>query len=265
MSQLHYLTTRDNARIAYRLDGPAERPLLVLSNSIGTDLHLWDGQVAALSEHFRVLRYDARGHGASSVPAGPYSLARLGEDVIELLDSLGVQRAHFLGLSLGGFVGQWLALKAPQRIERLVLANTSAWLGPQEQWDARIADVLAAEDLQGTAATFLANWFPPAWLDSRRPEMEPFRATLLATNRHGLAGSFAAVQETDLRSALRNVRLSTLVIAGQFDTVTAADHSELIAQAIPGARLFMLPAVHLSNIEFPREFEGAVLDFLLAP
>lgn len=265
MSPLHYLTTRDNARIAYRLDGPAERPLLVLSNSIGTDLHMWDGQVAALSEHFRVLRYDARGHGASSVPAGPYSLARLGEDVIELLDSLGVQRAHFLGLSLGGFVGQWLALNAPQRIGRLVLANTSAWLGPQDQWDERIAEVLAAEDMQGTAAIFLANWFPAAWLDSRRPEVEPFRATLLATNRHGLAGSFAAVQETDLRSALRDVRLPTLVIAGQFDTVTAADHSELIARAIPGARLFTLPAVHLSNIEFPREFEGAVLDFLLAP
>lgn len=265
MSQLNYLTTRDNTRIAYRLDGPTERPLLVLSNSIGTDLHMWDGQTAALSEHFRVLRYDARGHGASSVPAGPYSLARLGEDVIELLDSLGVQRAHFLGLSLGGFVGQWLALNAPQRIERLVLANTSAWLGPRGQWDARIAEVLAAEDMRGAAATFLANWFPSAWLASQRPEVEPFRATLLASNRHGLAGSFAAVQETDLRAALRDVRLPVLVIAGQFDTVTAASHSELIAQAIPGARLLTLPAVHLSNVEFPREFEGAVLDFLLAP
>ncbi|MFV3366647.1 3-oxoadipate enol-lactonase [Pseudomonas sp. NY15435] len=265
MSQLHYLTTTDNTRIAYRLDGPATRPLLVLSNSIGTDLHMWDGQIAALAEHFRVLRYDARGHGASSVPPGPYPLSRLGEDVIELLDCVGVQRAHFLGLSLGGFVGQWLALHAAHRIERLVLANTSAWLGPQEQWDARITEVLEAEDMRGTAATFLANWFPAVWLEAQRAEVEPFRATLLATNRHGLAGSFAAVQETDLRSALGDVRLPTLVIAGQFDTVTVADHSELIAEAIPGARLFTLPAVHLSNIEFPREFEGAVLDFLLQP
>ncbi|MFR0689466.1 3-oxoadipate enol-lactonase [Enterobacterales bacterium AE_CKDN230030158-1A_HGKHYDSX7] len=265
MSPLRYLTTRDNARIAYRLDGRPEQPLLVLSNSIGTDLRMWDGQMAALCEHFRVLRYDARGHGASSVPPGPYSLARLGQDVLELLDAVGVQRAHFLGLSLGGFVGQWLALNAPQRLERLVLANTSAWLGPRNQWDARIAEVLEAEDMQGTAATFLANWFPSAWLASQRPEVEPFRATLLATNRHGLAGSFAAVQETDLRAALRDVRLPVLVIAGQFDTVTAASHSELIAQAIPGARLLTLPAVHLSNVEFPREFEGAVLDFLLAP
>ncbi|WP_315808699.1 3-oxoadipate enol-lactonase [Pseudomonas sp. C9-3] len=264
MSPLHYLTTRDNARIAYRLDGAAGLPLLVLSNSIGTDLHMWDGQTAALSEHFRVLRYDARGHGASSVPPGPYSLARLGEDVIELLDALGVRCANFLGLSLGGFVGQWLALNAPQRIERLVLANTSAWLGPRDQWDARIAEVLEANDMRGTAATFLGNWFPATWLAQERPEVEPFRATLLATNRHGLAGSFAAVQETDLRTALRDVRLPTLVIAGQFDTVTAASHSELIAEAIPGARLLRLPAVHLSNIEFPREFEGAVLEFLRA-
>ncbi|WP_325435101.1 alpha/beta fold hydrolase [Pseudomonas nitroreducens] len=264
MSPLHYLTTRDNVRIAYRLDGADGLPLLVLSNSIGTDLHMWDGQIAALSEHFRVLRYDARGHGASSVPPGPYSLARLGEDVIELLDALGVQRAHFLGLSLGGFVGQWLALNAPQHIGRLVLANTSAWLGPREQWDVRIAEVLEADDMRGTAATFLGNWFPATWLAQERPEVEPFRATLLATNRHGLAGSFAAVQETDLRTALRDVRLPTLVIAGQFDTVTAASHSELIVGAIPGARLLRLPAVHLSNIEFPREFEGAVLEFLRA-
>jgi len=176
MSQLHYMTTTDNTRIAYRLDGPATRPLLVLSNSIGTDLHMWDGQFASLAEHFRVLRYDARGHGASSVPPGPYPLSRLGEDVIELLDCVGVQRAHFLGLSLGGFVGQWLALHAAHRIERLVLANTSAWLGPQEQWDARITEVLEAEDMRGTAATFLANWFPAAWLEPQRPEVEPFRA-----------------------------------------------------------------------------------------
>jgi len=121
MSRLHYLTTRDNARIAYRLDGDSELPLLVLSNSIGTDLHMWDGQMPALTEHFRVLRYDSRGHGASSVPPGPYSLERLGEDVLELWDALHVQRAHFVGLSLGGIVGQWLALNAAERIERLVL------------------------------------------------------------------------------------------------------------------------------------------------
>lgn len=265
MSNLSYLRTSDDALIAYRLDGPAELPLLVLSNSIGTTLQMWDEQIPGLNRHFRVLRYDARGHGASSVPARPYSLARLGGDVVELLDALDVQRAHFLGLSLGGIVGQWLAVHAHERIERLVLANTSAWLGPKPQWDGRIADVLQAVDMQDTAATFLGNWFPASWLEGANAEVERFRTMLLATNRHGLAGSFAAVQEADLRPDLASIRLRTLVIAGQYDTVTAASHGELIAHSIPGARLLMLPAVHLSNIEFPREFEGAVLDFLLAP
>lgn len=265
MSNLSYLRTSDDALIAYRLDGPAELPLLVLSNSIGTTLQMWDAQIPALSRHFRILRYDARGHGASSVPPEPYSLARLGMDAVELLDALDVQRAHFLGLSLGGIVGQWLAVHASERIERLVLANTSAWLGPKPQWDERIADVLQAVDMQGTAATFLGNWFPAAWLEGTNTEVERFRAMLLATNRHGLAGSFAAVQEADLRPDLAAVRLPALVIAGQHDTVTAASHGELIANSIPGARLLTLPAVHLSNVEFPREFEGAVLDFLLAP
>lgn len=183
MGNLSFLATSDGASLAYRLDGAAEKPLLALSNSIGTTLHMWDAQLPALTRHFRVLRYDARGHGASSVPPGPYTLARLGEDVLELLDALEVRRAHFLGLSLGGIVGQWLALHAPQRIERLVLANTSAWLGPAAQWDERIAAVLQAEDMSETAAGFLGNWFPPALLERAEPVVERFRAMLMATNR----------------------------------------------------------------------------------
>ncbi|HBO6134348.1 alpha/beta fold hydrolase [Pseudomonas aeruginosa] len=178
MGNLSFLATSDGASLAYRLDGAAEKPLLALSNSIGTTLHMWDAQLPALTRHFRVLRYDARGHGASSVPPGPYTLARLGEDVLELLDALEVRRAHFLGLSLGGIVGQWLALHAPQRIERLVLANTSAWLGPAAQWDERIAAVLQAEDMSETAAGFLGNWFPPALLERAEPVVERFRDAL---------------------------------------------------------------------------------------
>lgn len=180
----------------------------------------------------------------------------------KLLDALEVRRAHFLGLSLGGIVGQWLALHAPQRIERLVLANTSAWLGPAAQWDERIAAVLQAEDMSETAAGFLGNWFPPALLERAEPVVERFRAMLMATNRHGLAGSFAAVRDTDLRAQLARIERPTLVIAGAYDTVTAASHGELIATSIAGARLVTLPAVHLSNVEFPQAFEGAVLSFL---
>nr|WKF55839.1 3-oxoadipate enol-lactonase 2 [Paraburkholderia busanensis] len=264
MQETFYFTTSDGARIAYRLNGDETRPPLVLSNSIGTTLHMWDAQVEALSRHFRVVRYDARGHGASSVPAGPYTMRRLSEDVIELLDTLGVRRAHFLGLSLGGIVGQWLGVHAPERIDHLILSNTSPFLGPAGRFDASIAAVLQADDMTETAEQFLRNWFPAPMLDTRNAEVARFRDMLLTTNRHGLAGSWAAVQETDLREDIARMTRPTLVIAGQYDTVTAASHSEAIAETIRGAKLLTLPAVHLANVEFPREFVDAVLAFLLA-
>lgn len=263
MQDISWFTAGDGARIAYRYDGAAELPTLVLANSIGTTLHMWDAQIPALTRHFRVLRYDYRGHGASSVPQGPYSLDRLGGDVLELMDGLGVERAHFLGLSLGGIVGQWLGVHAPQRIGRLILSNTSAYLGPAPQWDERIAATLRADDMSETAATFLKNWFPASWLQEGNPAIEPFRAVLLNTDKHGLAGAFAAVRDFDLRRTIVLIPNPTLVIAGQHDTVTAASHGEQIAAAIPGAKLLTLPAVHLTNVELPEAFEEAVLSFLL--
>ncbi|WP_447917445.1 3-oxoadipate enol-lactonase [Achromobacter aegrifaciens] len=263
MQDVSYFTAGDGARIAYRHDGRADLPTLVLANSIGTTLHMWDAQIPALTRHFRVLRYDYRGHGASSVPQGAYSLDRLGRDVLELLDGSDIERAHFLGLSLGGIVGQWLGVRAPERIGRLILSNTSAYLGPAPQWDERIAATLQADDRSETAETVLKNWFPASWLRDGNPAIAPFRAMLLNTDKHGLAGAFAAVRDFDLRRTLALIPNPTLVIAGQHDTVTAANHGEQIAAAIPGARLLTLPAVHLSNIELPEAFETAVLDFLL--
>ena len=261
---LSFFTTGDGARIAHRIDGAAGRPVLVLSNSIGTTLHMWDAQIPELSRHFRVLRYDTRGHGASDVPVGAYSLDRLGRDVLELMDALGIHRAHFMGLSLGGFVGQWLGIRAPERIDRLVLANTSSYLGPAAQWDPAIRAVLQAPDMHETAATFLRNWFPARMLEARASVVEAFRAMLLATPPQGLAGCWAAVRDTDLRRTIALIERPTLVIAGQHDTVTAASHGELMAATIPGARLLTLPAVHLSNVECPAEFMQSVRGFLLS-
>lgn len=254
--------TGDGVRIAYRLDGKPDKPVLLLSNSIATDMHMWDGQVAALGSHFRVLRYDARGHGGSDVPVPPYSLDRLGRDVVELLDALGLARVHVLGLSLGGIVAQWLAIHVPERVDRLVLTNTAAYLGPPSQWDRAIADLLQQPDMKATAETFLRNWFPASILRTGGGEVESFRRTLLATSRNGVAGSWAAIRDTDLRRTLRLVDRPTLVIAGADDTVTTARHGEEIAAAIPGARLEILPAVHLSNVERPREFVDLVVAFL---
>lgn len=259
---LNFITTGDGVRIAYRFDGASDRPVLLLSNSIGTDLHMWDGQVPALTEHFRVLRYDARGHGASDVPSGPYSLDRLGRDVVELLDQLGLERVHVLGLSLGGFVGQWLGIHVPERIDRLVLSNTAAYLGPPAQWDRGIAELLSAPDMTRTAEMFLRNWFPAPMLDANDNIVQTFRQTLLATRREGIAGSWAAVRDADLRRTIALIERPTLVIAGQHDTVTTARHGEEIASAIPRAEFAMLTAVHLANIERPVEFIDRVVTFL---
>ncbi|TPK65459.1 alpha/beta fold hydrolase [Mesorhizobium sp. B2-4-19] len=260
MNELNFVTVGDGTRIAYRFDGDAAKP--VLSNSIGTTLYMWDGQAGELSKHFRVLRYDFRGHGGSSAPVGAYSLDRLGRDVIELLDALGLGRVHFLGLSLGGFVGQWLGIHAPERIDRLILSNTSSHLAPASYFDERIAVVRQAPDMSETAEVFLNNWFPARMVTANEPVIDEFRAMLLAIDRQGLAGLFAAVRDADLRRTVALINRPTLVIAGEHDTVTAASHSELIAAAVPGAKLVMLPAVHLSNVEYPAEFMEAVLGFL---
>jgi 3-oxoadipate enol-lactonase len=263
MNDVSFFTAGDGHRIAYRFDGSEAKPVLMLSNSIATTLHMWDGQIEALSRHFRVLRYDLRGHGASSVPAGAYSLDRLGRDVVELLDALGIERVHFLGLSLGGLVGQWLGIHAPERIDRLILSNTFSQLGPASEFDARIAMTLQAEDMAGLAEMFLANWFPAQMLEANPPVIGQFRSMLLTIDRHGLAGAFAAVRDADLRRTVALIERPTLVIAGRDDKVTLASHGEAIAAAVPGAKLLILPVVHMPNVERTDAFLGAVNEFLL--
>lgn len=257
--------TGDGVRIVYQIDGEAGLPTLLLSNSIGTDLHMWDEQIPLLAEHFQVLRYDARGHGASDAPAGPYSLDRLGRDAVELLDALQLQRVHVLGLSLGGYVGQWLGIHAPARVDRLVLSNTAAYLGPAATWDTAIEQLLQAPDMVDTADMFMRNWFPQALLVSGNSVVERFRTALLSARREGIAGSWAAVRDADLRRTVRLIESPTLVIAGEHDTVTSVHHGREIAAAIPGARFEVFPTVHLSNVERPSEFVELVKGFLLTP
>lgn len=258
-----FVTTGDGIRIRYRFDGPRHLPVLALSNSIGTDLHMWDAQVPQLTKHFRVLRYDARGHGLSDAPAAPYSLDRLGHDVLEVLDALELHRVHFLGLSLGGFVAQWLGVYVPERIDRLVLSNTAAYLGPPGQWNEAIAAAMARPDMSQTAEMFVRNWFPAAALENDSEDVKAFRRTLLATSREGIAGSWAAIRDADLRRTIALITRPTLVIAGKHDRVTTIVHGEEIASAIPGARLRVLPTVHLPNVEQPEDFVNEVLAFLL--
>ncbi|MDQ0468476.1 alpha/beta fold hydrolase [Labrys wisconsinensis] len=262
MSETHHFTTGDGCRIAYRIDGPEDGPVLALSNSIATSLHMWDRSVPELGRSFRLLRYDLRGHGASDAPMGAYSLDRLGRDVVELLDFLDIRRAHFLGLSLGGFVGQWLGIHAPDRIERLILSNTASWLASELPFDEQIRTVLAATDMKAIADGFMRNWFPAAMLAAPNPIVDEFRAMVLTTPPHGLAGCYAALRDVDLRRTIALITAPTLVIGGEDDTVTRASHSKAIAATIPKAELVLLPGVHILNVEQPDRFVGAVTSFL---
>ncbi|QJD82844.1 alpha/beta fold hydrolase [Cohnella herbarum] len=259
---LNFFTTGDGVRIAYRIDGTAGKPVLMLANSIATSMNMWNGQLAEFSLHYRVLRYDYRGHGDSDTPDGPYSFDRLGRDVIELLDTLHIDRVHFLGLSLGGIIGQWLGIYAPERIDRLILSNTSSYLGPAEQWQGLITSVLQPEKISDFADMFIKNWFPSHMLESKNELVAAFRNGILATRPQGIAGSWAAIRDMDMRRTVTLIDAPTLVIASQYDTVTLPSHGELIAETVPNAKLVMLPAVHLPNVEFQSEFMSIVLEFL---
>lgn len=262
MTEPHgFVTMIDGCRLAWRSDGPADAPVLLLSNSLGTAMAMWDDQVATLASRFRVLRYDTRGHGASMVMPGDYSLDRLGRDVIELLDALGIERVHFCGLSLGGMTGQWLGVHAKARIDRLVIANSSSFMGPPQSWQDRIG-LVRAQGMGVITQAVLDRWFTPGFAASEPPGLTRTRAQLAATPPEGYAGCCAAIRDMDLRSIVHLVDRPVLVIGGSLDPATPPDHAEAISAAIAGARLVMLEAAHLSNIEKPAAFSAALLDFL---
>jgi len=234
------------------LEGPpGAGEVVVLSNSLGAALAMWDPQAAALAEGLRVLRYDMRGHGRSPVPEPPYSLADLGGDLIALLDRLGIERASLGGVSLGGMVSMWVAAHAPERVERLVLCSTSARLGPPEAWAQRAA-VVRASGMQAVADTVVARWFTPVFAAAHPEVVAPIRAQLAATPAAGYAACCEVVGAMDLRADLAAIRAQTLVIAAAGDPSTPPEHARAIAAGIAGARLVVLPdGAHLVNLETP--------------
>ncbi|HEY0779244.1 MAG TPA: 3-oxoadipate enol-lactonase [Gemmatirosa sp.] len=263
-----HATLGDGCRLAYRLDGPEGAPVLLLVNSLGTALEMWTPQMAAFTAHVRVLRYDARGHGASDAPPGAYSLDRLGRDAVELLDAVGVERVHVCGLSLGGMVAQWLGVRAPERVDRLVLACTAAYLGPPAGWEQRIA-MVRQEGMEALVAPVLGRWFTPAFR-ARAPEaVAPVHDMLLATPPDGYAGCCAALRDADLRPTTSLIACPVRLIAGVHDPVTPPERSDEIASALhgraAGAEVVRLDAAHLANVEQPDAFARAVVAFLVPP
>jgi 3-oxoadipate enol-lactonase len=248
-------------RFNCRLDGRADAPVVVLSNSLGTNLGMWDEQLSALTQRFRVLRYDQRGHGSSSVTPGPYTIAQLGRDVLGLLEALKIQRVHFCGLSMGGMTGMWLAVNAADRIDRLVLANTTPKIGTPEVYDARIETVRKG-GLAVVADAVIERWFTQNFRARSPGAVARIRAMLMTTPAEGYMGACGAIRDMDQRETIRSIRNPTLVISGTHDVATPPADGRRIAESIAGARYAELDASHISNIEASERFTAELTAFL---
>ncbi|KPX75580.1 3-oxoadipate enol-lactonase [Pseudomonas syringae pv. maculicola] len=255
-----------DGELNYLLEGPAGAPVLVLSNSLGTDLHMWDNQIAAFTGHFQVLRYDTRGHGKSVVSEGTYSIEQNGRDVLALLDALGIGKAFFCGLSMGGLIGQWLAINASERLQRAVLCNTAAKIGNPDIWNPRIDTVL--RDGQAAMVALrdasVARWFTPAFALAEPDRVDTVVGMLARTSPQGYAANCAAVRDADFREQIASITLPVLVVCGTEDAVTTPADGRFMVERIQGAQMIELHAAHLSSVEAGEAFSAAVLAFLTA-
>jgi 3-oxoadipate enol-lactonase len=253
----------DGCPIHVEVEGPERAPVLMLSNSLGTTLHMWDGQVAPFTHHFRLVRYDRRGHGQSGVPAGPYTMERLGRDVLAVLDALGIEKINWCGLSMGGMVGQWLGANAPGRIERLVLTNTSSYFPDKAAWNERLR-LVREKGIAAFAPANMERWFTKGFRERAPQVVARVQDMFAATPLEGYLACAAAVRDMDHRDLLPKISAPTLVIAGKHDPATPPEANEHISKHVAGARFTLLDAAHMSNIEQPEAYTNAVLGFLLA-
>jgi 3-oxoadipate enol-lactonase len=243
--------------------GAEDAPPLLLAGSLGTTLAVWEPQLAALSARLRVIRVDLRGHGGSPAPPGPYAIADLGADVLALLDGLGLERASWCGLSIGGMVGQWLAAHAPERIHRLVLLCTSAHLPPASAWAERAAAVRAAGSVEVVADAVVERWLTPPFAAAHPERRAWLRDMLVGCDPEGYAACCEAIAGMDLRPDLERIAAPTLVVGAEDDPATPPEHQRTIAATVPGARLELLPrAAHLASVERPEPVTRLVLDHL---
>ena len=256
-----YLTLPTH-RLHYRIDGPAgDRPWLTFCNSLGTDMHMWDAQVEGLASRFRILRYDRRGHGQSSAPPPPCGLADLGGDVIALLDALAIPRTHFCGLSIGGLTGQWLAIHAGSRFDRMVVCATAARIGTAESWGARIAEVRQSGLAPLLPAT-AERWFTSDFRRRQPDTVDAILTSFAATSTDGYIGCCAALGGADLRDRLDQIGNPLLAISGADDPVCPPAELDNIARGVRMGRHLSLPGRHIVNVESAARFNAIVADFL---
>jgi 3-oxoadipate enol-lactonase len=247
--------------IHVQIEGPADAPALMLSNSLGTTLEMWDDQIPAFTRHFRVIRYDRRGHGRSGASAGAYTMEQLGQDVLAILDRLGIGKTNWCGLSMGGMVGMWLGAKAADRLERVVLANTGAYYADKQPWNDRMKAV-EARGMGAVAEGTMERWFTKPFREREGAKVERFKEMVMATPVQGYVGCCAAVRDMDHRELLPQCSAPTLIIAGRQDPATTLQMAEDLHANIKGSQLGILEAAHISNVEQPEAFAHCVLSHL---
>lgn len=256
-----FVSADDGCRLNV-IPGPPGTVPLVLSNSLGTDHSLWDFQLAAFGRERAVWRYDTRGHGGSDKPRGDYSIERLGKDLVTVIDATGVGRVDLCGVSIGGMTALWVALHAPDRVRRVVLANTAARIGDAAMWTARITTV-RTEGLAALADATMTRWFTPEFRAARPEVVARFHSTIARSDPDGYAGCCAALRDADLRALAPQVACPTLVVTGRHDPATPPAQGEWLAGQIAVARLAELDAAHLANVERADDFNEAVLNFTI--
>lgn len=252
----------NSVTVNHRIEGPAAAPALLLLNSLGSDLSLWEPIMPELLRHFRVIRFDMRGHGESPAPKGPYEIAELGADALALLDRLGVQRAHVCGTSLGGMVGMWLAVHAPDRVERLALICSSARIAPVQAWQERAA-LVRAQGTSAVAQAVVGRWFTPEFASQHAAAIERYETMVSATPAEGYAACCEAIARWDFTDKLAQIACPTWILSGQQDPATPPAHGYLLAALIPGARIDVVPqAAHLAFAERPTFVARLLIDHL---
>ena len=251
----------DGCLLNVSVEGRDGGPTLMLSNSLGCNMQMWEPQMAAFTKLFRVIRYDRRGHGKSGATGGPTSMARYGKDVLTILDDLNIDKVHWCGLSMGGMVGQWLGANAPERFDRMVLSNTSSHYPDPTNWHNRIKAVREG-GLASVADAVIGGWLTADFREREPAITANMKAMLIATPVEGYLAACEALSTLDQRALLPDIKSPTLVIAGRQDMATPLAAGEFIRSQIPGASLTILDAAHISNVEQPHAFTDAVVGFL---
>lgn len=252
-----------HAQTHYALEGQPGNPVLVLSNSLGTDFSMWDPQIPEFLKCFHVLRYDTRGHGKSSATPDPYSIELLANDLLALADALKLDRFHFCGLSMGGMIGMWLAANAPQRLNKLILSSTAAKIGTAEMWNARI-ETVRRQGMKPVAAAAMERWFTTEFRAKNPSTVVSIQRMVEGANPEGYASCCAAVRDFDFRGQLAQIHAPVLVISGTHDPATTPADGHFLAERIPGASYVELKGAHLCNIEDAESFTQSVCNFLIS-